>query len=312
MIPQDGKPKIQTQVGSEPSQSRQVVVTKEDLMETLRHFIASMGITRTENVEELSTFDQQTISSKAFDAVQRWIDFSGRNQICLDVSTDSDWAVLFPYYLHQRMKLELSGDILTIFYRPVSDRRVDNNINKAKMKFLTLLVLQMLRALPSGRCGRGVLIEKELDIMTDSGWTMESRLKSALHTISWLVLELGPGIVFFIDGGMDTVPKDLAEELLRIILGPKDGNKIWLNFRGEGDWASSYQELFWENNQLGARSFEFDLSPSSANAPQRRIAELTVQVPQRTPHPVEFAKIEGAQGKVRKGIEQLKKWVLFE
>ncbi|KAI0600968.1 hypothetical protein F4775DRAFT_544437 [Biscogniauxia sp. FL1348] len=287
-----------------------------------------------------------TLRREAFDAVQRWVDRAQGSHINFHTctssspsSSSSSGARWLPWHVYSRMRDELGRDIVAVYHSPPTITTAEedaHHLEHRTIAYLGVLVQQMVRALPTGPCEKGALIRRDarglLLLSPGPASAARDRYEKGLKAVMWLTLQLGPGASFFLDGGTDAIDGPTADRLVGVLLSPETRNKLWLHFcggtgtkkkKGKGSRdhhaaaasslpPSSYQEIVLESRQFTVRSCQFSLAPpghgdgGGGGGGCRRISELSVRVPPKEPHPVEFTKVEGGKGHLKGRFRDLK------
>ncbi|KAI5923678.1 hypothetical protein F4810DRAFT_710421 [Camillea tinctor] len=304
-------------------------ITKASLIAELAAFLGARGVSSPAAPPDPPTYGQRTaVRREAFDAFQRWIDRPRGSHINFAAPAVSHVRLL-PWHVCRRMQRELGRDVVCVFHAPPAswaEEAGDGSVPAKTIDYLALLLMHMLHELPDGVCEKGALIQRDMrGLMYDDGRggddDDERRFERGLKAVMWLVLQLGPGAAFFLDGGTSEIDRRTAEALVEVLMSPELRNKLWLYIiqPDAADTSSSYQEVIFESREFIVRSFDFSLAPPASRIGEingggggmgggcRRISELNVRMPPKEPHPVRFTKEQGR--KSSNFTQRLREWM---
>ncbi|KAH9883772.1 hypothetical protein F4778DRAFT_765131 [Xylariomycetidae sp. FL2044] len=199
------------------------------------------------------------------------------------------------------------------------------------MSFLLGLIRAMLAVLPDGRCARGHGIRREMGVVAEywgaepletwdwprlaesfwgrpanwakqmqqetmdlagpGGYLRDEHLLAALHVVTLLMLELGPHIAFFLDGGTDVLEEHcdpvVFVQLVSEINRYTGANKIWISSYEEEEEATADRDRsmlteHWRDDRGSfLKFFGFNLTSSSSSS-SLRLGEIELREPSRT------------------------------
>ncbi|KAI8635268.1 hypothetical protein F5Y19DRAFT_469138 [Xylariaceae sp. FL1651] len=292
---------------SPPTQQQTIdqdMVPLQVAISTITKFMESVGIVEGRASQGISQFDHRLLNASCFDAVQRWIDVPGGNQISLLITRDESWARLLPLYIHRRLTSELNGVVHSVFCSHLTTGQLSGKHYNNPETFLAYTVLCMLQSLPPGAVVGELLAREVIAAVIDSESETGCRIEAALYLIGRLVQGMGPSVAFFLEGKIP-LSDDLSAVFLDTLLGPNDTNKLWFSFDSHETHPSVYQELYFEQGKLAGRSFYFSLLPTRDS--HRRAADLIIRAPTNKPQGLHFTLYEGGANGLGKKFGRLMK-----
>ncbi|KAH9883771.1 hypothetical protein F4778DRAFT_616189 [Xylariomycetidae sp. FL2044] len=284
------------------------LATKADLLFALDPILDEIGFKAVHYPNPPGDIKKQSINKQAFDVIQRWIDWHGGSVFSLSLSPDSAlyWTQYITYYLYHSMKANLVGKYLNVYTQAAEVPLSKNPGKRVEQAFglIVKLMQEILHVLPEGPLKHGERIARYIEKMVNPKIKFPERVENTVNAIAWLIKEPATPFVFYLDGGVELLKScNMADDLVNVLTGPDQANKVWLTCENFWLAKSLYQERFdTQDPSLGLVKFNLTTTVAKMTV---RVDKLKFRTPQKEPRRLVFDAYPSFSGRFGRNLEHL-------